>query len=111
MAFKIAFASSDGKTVNQNFGRDNKFVIFRIKNLSAEFIELRENASHSNKYEHLDEAMNNSVELVSDCRAVFVSRIGYGALKVFSDKNIKVFEAPYFISDIISKLFNKGYEI
>lgn len=111
MAFKIAFASSDGKIVNQNFGRTNKFQIFRIKNLSAEFIELRENVPRCNEYEHLDEAMNNSVELVSDCKAVFVNRIGYGALKVFEDKNIKVFEAPYFISDIIGKLFTNDYNI
>lgn len=111
MAFKIAFASSDGKIVNQNFGRANRFQIFRIKNLSAEFIELRENVPPCKGNEHLDEAMNNSVELVSDCKAVFVSRIGYGELKVFEDKNIKVYEAPYFISDILGKLFSKGYEI
>ena len=102
--YKIAFASSDGKMVNQHFGRTKKFLIFRISDNSAEFIELRENNPACNGFEHTDEVLYKSVELVSDCKEIYVSRIGYGALKALQDKKIKVYEAPYFISDIISTI-------
>ena len=111
MSYKIAFASSDGKIVNQHFGRAKKFVIFRIKNNSAEFLELRVNEISCNGFEYLDEAMNKSVELISDCKVIYVSRIGYGALKVLEDKNIIVVQAPFFISDIIGNILSSNYEI
>jgi nitrogen fixation protein NifX len=111
MSYKIAFASSDGKIVNQNFVMARKFLIFRIKKNSAEFLELRENAISTNGFEYLDEAVNKSVELISDCKVIYVSRIGYGALKVLADKKITVFEYPFFISDIIGRILSSNYEI
>ena len=111
MSYKIAFASSDGKIVNQHFGMARKFVIFRIKNNSAEFLELRENDISNKGFEYLDESMNKSVELISDCKAIYVSRIGYGALKVLEDKKIMVFQYPFFISDIIGQILSSNYQI
>ena len=112
MSYKIAFASSDGRIVNQHFAIARKFYIFRIKNKSAEFLELRENDISGNDFEYLDEVMNKSVELISDCKIIYVSRIGYGALKVLEDKKIIVFRTPLFISNIIGKILsNKLFEI
>ena len=54
MSYKIAFASSDGKLVNQQFGSAKKFLIFRIKNDCAEFLELRKNEISYNGFEYLD---------------------------------------------------------
>jgi len=111
MSYKIAFASSDGKLVNQQFGSAKKFLIFRIKNDSAEFLELRKNEISYNGFEYLDESMNKSVELISDCKAIYVSRIGYGALKVLEDKKIFVYQSPLFISEIIGKILSSSYQI
>ncbi|WP_272942742.1 NifB/NifX family molybdenum-iron cluster-binding protein [Methanobacterium formicicum] len=45
MPIRVAAASSDGKYVNQHFGKADKFLIFDIKdNGEHEFIELRETA-------------------------------------------------------------------
>ena len=111
MSYKIAFASSDGKLVNQHFESARKFSIFRIKKNSAEFVEIRVNDISCNGFEYLDEPMNKSVELISDCKVIYVSRIGYGALKVLQDKKIIAVEAPVFIGEIIGNILSDNYQI
>jgi nitrogen fixation protein NifX len=44
MSHKVAIASSDGKFVNQYFGRVNQFLIVELKDDgNYEFLELRKN--------------------------------------------------------------------
>ena len=43
MAYKIAFASSDGKVVNQHFGRTKQFLIVEIDGKDYKYIETRVN--------------------------------------------------------------------
>lgn len=111
MSYRIAFASSDGKVVNQHFGRTKKFLIFQIDESSAEFVELRENKPACQGYEHTDKALNRSIQIISDCKAVFVTRIGYGALAALQAKGIRAFEAPYFINEIVGQIISAKLQI
>ncbi len=43
MKWKAAVASSDGKVINQHFGRAKEFLIFEITNQEFQFLELRQN--------------------------------------------------------------------
>ncbi|HWI55256.1 MAG TPA: NifB/NifX family molybdenum-iron cluster-binding protein, partial [Desulfobacteria bacterium] len=78
MSYKIAVASSDGKVVNQHFGRATQFLIFDIKDGSYQFNELRKTSPFCKDREHDDDSLQKTVELVSDCKAVLVSQIGPG---------------------------------
>ena len=111
MAYKIAFASSDGKVVNQHFGRAKQFLIIEIDNKDYTYVETRVNEPSCQEFEHTEEAMNKSIDLISDCKAVFVARIGQGALVQVESRRIKGIEAPYFIEDIIDKILNSKINI
>lgn len=104
MSYKVAFASNDGKVVNQHFGRTKKFLIFEVDGNDTKFLELRENIPPCQGYEHLEEEMLRAVNLISDCKAVFVSKIGYGALVQLGTKGIKAYEAPFLIEDVLKKI-------
>lgn len=111
MADKIAFASSDGKQVDQHFGRARNFIIYEIQENGVSYLENRENNPPCQEFQHSEKAIYKSVDLISDCKAIFVTKIGYGALSALHSKDIKVYEAPYYIADIIEKLLTSAPEI
>ncbi len=111
MSYKVAFASSDGKVVNQHFGRTKQFLIVEIDNKDYRYIETRVNEPSCQEFQHTEDAMNGSIELILDCKAVFVARIGQGALAQVEARGIKGIEAPYFIEDIIDKILNSKVNI
>lgn len=106
MAYKIALASSDGKVVNQHFGRTEKFVIVEIDGESSKYIETRENLPACNNFEHSEDSMSASINLIKDCKAVFVAKVGRGAYFKLEENGIKAYETPYFIEDVIKKVIN-----
>lgn len=111
MSYKIAFASNDGKVVNQHFGRAKQFLIVEIDNKDYQYVETRVNEPACQDFQHTEDAMSKSIELISDCKAVFVARIGQGALDQVEAKGIKGIEAPYFIEDILKKILNSRVDI
>lgn len=104
MAYRIAFASSDGKVINQHFGRTQKFLIVEIDEEVAKFLETRENDPSCQEFQHTEDAMARSISLISDCKAVYVAKIGHGAITRLDEAGIKSYETPYFIEDVIDKL-------
>lgn len=111
MAYRVAFASSDGKVINQQFGRVKKYMIFEIDENKAEYVEVRKNKLPSQGFEQTEKVINRTVSLISDCKAVFVTAIGYGALAILHEKGIKVFEGQDYIGDIIGKILSSSLEV
>lgn len=111
MAYKIAFASSDGKAVNQHLGRAKKFLIFEIRDNSVEYLETRDSKPHFQVCEYHEKTMERIVSLISDCKAVFVTNIGYVALAILKVNGIKAFEAPYHINEIIDRILSSNLKI
>jgi predicted Fe-Mo cluster-binding NifX family protein len=111
MTYKVAFVSSDGKVVNQHFGKAQNFLIVEINDTDYKFLEKRENTPTCQGFEHSEEAMDKSIALIQDCEAVFVSKVGNGARNKLEAKGVTPFEAPYFIEDIIKKLINSKVKI
>jgi nitrogen fixation protein NifX len=102
MPIRVAAASSDGKYVNQHFGKTDKFLIFDIKdNKEHEFIELRETAPRCGGDPNLKE---ETIELISDCDILLVSQIGPGAQKKLLNKGVRPLIMPVFIEDALEKL-------
>lgn len=111
MTYRIAFASTDGKVVNEHFGKARKFHIVEIDEDKYKFIESRDNIQSCSEFQHTEEGLLNSIKVISDCTAVFVARIGEVALRKVEAEGIQAIEAPYFIEDIINRLIRRKVNI
>lgn len=106
MSYRVAFASSDGKVANEHFGRAKKFHIVEINDEGYVFVESRDNIPVCNNFQHSEDDLINSINIIKDCKAVFVARIGKEAQKRVEQSGILAIEAPYFIEDIIQELLH-----
>ncbi len=105
MSYKVAVASSDGRVINQHFGRSRKFLIFEITgNGGWTFLENRDNVPPCSSGEHSENDMERTIDLLSDCSIVLASRIGPGAEQKLSLKGIRSYSVPYLISETLDKL-------
>ncbi len=106
MTYKIAIASSDGKVINQHFGRTNVFHIVGADSLKQtfHFLESRNVNPLCQGQEHDDKQLYALADALKDCDYVLVSQIGYGARNALEEKQIEVFELPGFIEESIKKL-------
>lgn len=104
MSYKVAVASSDGKVVNQHFGRATQFLIFDIEDGYYRLNELRKTSPFCKDNEHNDDLLNKAVELVSDCKAVLVSQVGPGAASILTEHGVRPIILPEFIDDALKKI-------
>jgi nitrogen fixation protein NifX len=109
MPHKVAIASSDGKFVNQHFGRAQQFLIVEIKDDgSYEFLELRKNVpSCSTEGESTTE---NTIKLIPDVEGVLVSQVGPGAADKLMAHGIQPIIIPMLIDDAIKKIYELMHE-
>lgn len=106
MSYKIAVASSDGKVVNQHFGKATQFLIFEMEENTFKFLELLKTTPFCNNAEHDDNKLFSSVTALEGCRAVVVSQIGSGAADALRNKGIEPLEIHNFIEDALKELLN-----
>jgi len=104
MSYKIAVASSDGKVVNQHFGKATKFLIFEVEGDNFKYLELLNTQAFCNHGEHDEKKLLSAVEALEGTRAVLVSQIGTGAAEALKIKGIDVFDVRNFIEDALKKL-------
>ena len=79
MTVKIAFASSDRRTVNQHFGAAEAFSIYEIgahEMRMVEVVEFIETAMDGH-----DGKLAAKVELLQDCAAAYCNAVGASAIK------------------------------
>ncbi len=110
MAIRVAVASSDGKTVNEHFGRTGSFLIFRLAGDQWQQVEERPNLPACSGQRHDDNLLERTAELLSDCRGVVVSQIGPAAMDTLLYRHILPFVLDGTIADALavvlaSKLF------
>ena len=105
MSYKIAVASTDGKVVNQHFGRAEKFYVLEV-NDDNEFyyVEERDNIAACNGGTHSDEGLNLTVQTLSDCKYVLVSRIGPVAEYALYKKGGTALSVSHYIEEAVKKL-------
>lgn len=106
MEVKIAVASTDGKVVNQHFGRADKFYILLADNEAFTFrcVEERSVSPVCQGGDHEDSSMEQAVKNLSDCRYILVSRIGFRARNECEKNGISVYEIPDEIEKAVDKL-------
>jgi nitrogen fixation protein NifX len=101
---RIAVASNDGNSIDQHFAQATRFYIYDVLENSYEFIELRTNV----KVEGHDENQFDKVlEVLKDCRAIFVAQIGPGAARYINNKGFRTFESPYPVEKVLNRMIEK----
>jgi nitrogen fixation protein NifX len=109
MAHRIAVASSDGRLIDTHFGHARRFDVYELDDGGSSFVETRSARSACTGAGHDESAFDNTLALLGDCEAIFVSVIGYGAAAYLSGKGMRVFESPYFaIPDVLEKVRAEG---
>jgi len=112
MSYKIAVASTDGKVVNQHFGRADKFYIIEVNDKNEfKLSETRETAAACQGGSHDDNGLELTVELLSDCKYVLVSQIGPGAEYALSKKGVTAFAIAHYIDEAVTKLIHYNSDI
>ena len=113
MIYRAAIASTDGKVVNQHFGRAERFHIFEISdNNTFKYIESRNVLPCCRQGEHETDAFLKVADILNDVSAVIVSRIGEGASDFLEANGFVVYEAPYPIEPLMQKIVKERlYEV
>lgn len=104
MRYRVAFASSDGKVVNQHFGRAVQFLIVEVNDEDFRVLESRKVEPLCSDFEHSEEKLLLTVQALSDCKIVFVQKIGFGALGALKQNGIEGIEAQGEINVILDQL-------
>lgn len=76
----IAFASSDGVTVNQHFGWSKSFELYRITAESAEYVKTLDSSQDAIEDEH--EKLAYKIGTVKEADIMYCSQIGPTASKM-----------------------------
>ncbi len=112
MSYKIAIASTDGKVVNEHFGRANRFYIIEVNdNDEFYFKETRETEIACQAGTHNDDGLARTVDLLSDCKYVLVKQIGPGAEYALNKKGVTAFAIAHYIDEAVRKLIHYNSEI
>lgn len=102
---RVAVISSDGKVINQHFGKASRFLIFDIED-KIKFIEERKNIPVCGTAEdgHTDDAIIRTISLIKDCNIILCAKIGGRAEDELKKYGIKSIETPYFICDALKEI-------
>lgn len=81
---KVAFATTDGISVNEHFGRAGMFVIYELNSSGHSLLEVRRfSEGRDTAVEQTkgmgrlhDEQVENKVDRISDCRIIYLTEIG-----------------------------------
>jgi nitrogen fixation protein NifX len=102
--YRIAAASTDGKTINEHFGKAASFLIYDIGKEEPVFIEKRSVTPLNCESEHTEENLASNVEALKDCTAIVVVKIGSPVKRIFEINGISVFEKADTIDNALAKL-------
>ena len=108
---KIAIGSGNGFAVTEHFGHAMQFQIWDFADGRFRFVETRRNLSACGAARDDSGArdpMDASVELVSDCRAVIVARIGECAVNRLDRLGILAFETEDSVEQALTELAESG---
>ncbi len=81
---KAAFATTDGKQVDEHFGRAGMFAVYEITETGHRFVEMRKFAEGrdmavvdtKDRGSLHDDAVQNKVDRLADCKLIYLTEIG-----------------------------------
>lgn len=132
VAYKIAIASSDGEHINVSFGAADKFYIYEVeeqeyksgeirsfKEMPSDTVEKCVSGTKSKK--ECGSGCNSGcgggnghdakVDLISDCRCIICSKIGFQVRKLLEKKAITAFDIEIPIEEALKKIVPYLYKV
>ena len=104
MSYLAAVASTDGKVVNQHFGRADRFHIVEVSEKGFRYKESRYVTPPCHRGSHDENGFLSARETLKDVSAVIVSKIGGEAENFLESEGFRVYEAPYPIETLMEKI-------
>lgn len=104
---KIAVASEDGRKVDQHFGRAKHFYVYEIGDGMAMVEGLRPVKPYCSPVaDHVFEQsrMQPILEMLSDCRYLFVEKIGDAPKRALEAAGIHTTQTNAFVHEILSNI-------
>lgn len=103
---KVAFATTNGKQVDEHFGRAGMFAIYDIMETGHRFVEMRKFAGGmdmsvvdtKDKGPLHDDAVQNKVDRLADCKLIYLMEIGGPSAARLVKKGIM----PMKVKEIVS---------
>jgi predicted Fe-Mo cluster-binding NifX family protein len=106
MNTRLAFASTDGKYIDQHFGSARIFQIFEVSSAGYRLVDSRQTEGYCRG--HCEGGFAHLLEALADCSGIFVSRIGEGAAAFMIQHGKRVFEASGPVDDVIKQVVADG---
>lgn len=102
---KLAVATTSGLTVDEHFGHAKFFRVYELAGNEHRFIEVRDAvAACQHQLGHDTTRFDKIIELLSDCDAILVNKIGEGAAQYLISRGVRVFEVSGSIEAVLDKL-------
>ncbi|MFC0243765.1 NifB/NifX family molybdenum-iron cluster-binding protein [Rhodopseudomonas telluris] len=103
---KIAIATGNGVGATDHFGYALQFQIWDMSGPQARLLETRRNtpACGADRSEQRRDPLDVSVDLVADCRAVVVAKIGECGINRLNALGILVFETDDTVDAVVREL-------
>ncbi len=103
---KIAFATTDGKQVDEHFGRAGMFAVYEMTAEGYRFLEMRKFAEgrdraveESRGKEELHEGLvQGKVERLADCKVIYLTEIGGPSAARLAKKGVM----PVKVREVVS---------
>ena len=107
MGYRIAFASA-GEYVDQHFGSARYFQIYDLADDgNHEHVETR--GTEAKCRGNCEGGFDHILQILNDCDAVFVSKIGQNAAAFMIARGKRVFEASGRLEDIMAQLKKENF--
>ena len=101
---RLAIATSDGFTVNEHFGHAKFFRVYDLSEDGYTFSDVRDAVAVTQQsLGHDTTRFDKIIELLSDCDAVLVQKIGEGAAAYLIGRGVRVFEVSGRIDSVLDK--------
>lgn len=115
---KVAFATTDGKNVDEHFGRAGMFAVYEMTGNGYEFVEMRRFGEGRDKGveetkgmgQAHDRAVDGKVDRLADCKLIYLTEIGAPSAARLSRKGIMPMKVKEGVSieAALQKLFDKA---
>ena len=105
MGQRVAVASSDGEQIDLHFGQAYQFYIYDVDDSGYSLVEVRK---VSVILTHDADEIERKAAVLQDCDALFVAKIGLGAVRQLAGRRIRVFEAPFAIEAVLTKIVEEN---
>ncbi len=99
---RVAIGTSSGEYVDEHFGHARYFEIYEVNRDGFEFIGARKAPASCRG--HCEGGFETVLELLQDCDAIFVVRIGETAAAFLISHGKRVFEADGTVENLLQEI-------